>query len=180
VNKLIDNKLPNMYKLIILGIIGFLVAGLAILPRFLSVTDIAGYYGVFMLSFLGSVSMVLPVPGLISMCGLSALLNPILLGIIAGIAETIGELSGFILGVFGSYIIEKKRLYLKLHSLMKNRGYLIIFLFSLIPNPLFDVVGISAGILKFSIFRFLFVVLTGKLIKCVLISITCDFGINMF
>ena len=77
---MLDNKLPNMYKLIILGIIGFLVAGLAILPRFLSVTDIAGYYGVFMLSFLGSVSMVLPVPGLISMCGLSALLNPILLG----------------------------------------------------------------------------------------------------
>ena len=174
-NKLIDNKLPNMYKLIILGIIGFLVAGLAILPRYLSVTDIAGYYGVFMLSFLGSVSMVLPVPGLISMCGLSALLNPILLGIVAGIAETVGELSGYILGFFGSYIIEKKRIYLKLHSLMKNKGYLIIFLFSIIPNPLFDIIGISAGILKLSIYKFLIVVLIGKLIKGIVISFACNF-----
>ena len=177
---MIDNKLPYMYKLLILGIIIFFVIGLAILPKYLSVADIAGYYGVFTLSFLGSVSMVLPVPGLISMCGLSVVLNPVLLGIIAGVAETIGELSGYILGFFGSYIIEKKRFYLKLHALMKNRGYLIIFLFSIIPNPIFDIIGVSAGVLKFSISRFLLVVLTGKLIKCILISITCDFGINMF
>ena len=175
-----ENKLPYIFKWLILGIIISFIIGLTILPRYISVMDIAGYYGVFALSFLGSASMILPVPGLISMCGVSAILDPILIGIIAAIAETIGELSGYILGVFGSYIIEKKKFYLRLNMLMKNRGYLIIFIFSIIPNPLFDIVGISAGILKFSIFKFLVVVLVGKLLKCVLISLACDFGINMF
>ncbi len=44
-----------------------------------------GYLGVFLLSFLGSVALVLPVPGLIALCGAGGLgLSPALLGVLAG------------------------------------------------------------------------------------------------
>ena len=55
-----------------------------------SVASIAGYPGVFLLSFLGSVSMVLPVPGLLSGFGVSLLLNPFFIVLLAGAGETIG------------------------------------------------------------------------------------------
>ena len=144
-----------------------------------SIASMAGYPGVFFLSFLGSVSMVLPVPGLLSVCGVSLLLNPFIIGLLAGAGETIGEISGYAVGYGGGSIVEKRAFYPKLKRWMERRGTLVIFLVSIIPNPVFDVVGIAAGSVRFPIVRFLTVVWIGKTLKGIIVGYTCFYGVTL-
>ncbi|MCI0439979.1 MAG: VTT domain-containing protein [Chloroflexi bacterium] len=138
-----------------------------------------GYPGVFFLSFLGSVSMVLPVPGLISVCGLSLVLSPFIIGLLAGAGETLGEISGYAVGFGGGAILERRGFYPRLKSWMERRGTLAIFLVSVIPNPFFDIVGIAAGGVRYPILKFLGIVLVGKILKGVMVGYTCYFGITL-
>ena len=137
-----------------------------------------GYPGVFFLSALGSAAMVLPVPGLVSVCALSLTLNPLLLGLLAGIGETLGEISGYAVGYGGGSVVEKHRFYPKLRHWMERRGTPILFLVSLIPNPVFDLIGITAGAVRFPLYRFLATVWVGKTMKGVMISYTCSYSFH--
>ncbi len=134
-----------------------------------------GYPGVFFLSFLGSVALVLPIPGLIAVCGAAGLeLNPVFIGILSGTGEAIGELSGYAIGFGGRTVIEKRAFYYKVRNWMEHRGSLVIFLVSVIPNPLVDIVGIAAGGLRYPIIKFFVVVLIGKCIKGLIVVNTCS------
>lgn len=165
-------------RLQLLGlVIGVGIAVAAVLLKgHISDLKVVGYPGVFVLSFLGSVSMLLPVPGLISLCGVSILLNPLVLALMASTGETIGELSGYAVGYGGGSVIERQRFYTKLKSWMESRGVLVILLVSIIPNPLFDIVGITAGAVKFPILRFLAAAWVGKTIKGLIVAYTCSVG----
>lgn len=148
------------------------------LRGYISGVEAVGYPSVFFLSFLGSVSMVLPVPGLISVCGTSVFLSPIIIGLLSGLGESMGEVSGYAVGYGGGSVIEKRRFYPKLKAWMDSRGTLVIFLVSVIPNPLFDLVGIAAGGVRYPFFRFLGIVFVGKTLKGVLVAYTCFYGIT--
>ena len=133
-----------------------------------------GYPGVFFLSFLGSVAVILPVPGLIAVCGAGGLeLNLVALGLLSGAGETIGEMSGYAIGYGGRTVVEKRAFYEKVRLWMERRGTLVILLVSVIPNPFFDVVGIAAGGLRYPLPRFLAIVLVGKTLKGLIVAHTC-------
>ena len=132
-----------------------------------------GYPGVFFLSFLGSVSMVLPVPGLLAVCGLSVGLNPFILGLLAGIGEAIGETSGYAIGYGGESFIERRGFYLRLRRWMERRGTLVLLVVSMIPNPIFDIVGIAAGAVRFPLRRFMITIWIGKTLKGWLVAYAC-------
>ena len=138
-----------------------------------------GYPGVFFLSFLASVSLVLPVPGLVSLCGVSLLLNPLVLGILAGIGETLGEISGYAIGYGGRTVVENRRYYARIRAWMERRGTAVIFLVSIVPNPFFDVVGITAGSVRFPLHRFLATVWIGKTLKGIMVAYSCHYGITL-
>ena len=61
---------------------------------------------------------------------------------------------------------------------MRKRGWVVILLVSIIPNPLFDLVGIAAGATRYPMARFLGIVLVGKVIKGLTIAYTCSYGIR--
>jgi len=149
------------------------------LRGYIANVEAVGYPGVFLLSLLGSVSMVLPVPGLISVCGASVLLSPFLIGILAGVGETVGEVSGYAVGYGGGSVVERHRFYTRVKGWMERRGALVIFVVSVVPNPLFDVVGIAAGAVRFPLHRFLAVVLVGKLLKGIMVAYTCHYGVTL-
>ncbi len=48
---------------------------------------------------------------------------------------------------------------------MERHGTVSMFLFSVFPNPLFDVAGVAAGAVKMPLRRFFLAVLAGKVIK---------------
>ena len=134
-----------------------------------------GYPGIFILSFLGSVALVIPVPGLIAVCGAGSIdLNLISVGLLAGAAETVGELSGYAIGYGGHTVFERRSFYTKVRGWMERRGLLVLFVASIIPNPVFDVVGIMAGGLRFPLLRFLGAVWVGKTLKGLIVVHTCS------
>ena len=168
-------------RLRLLGLVvglGIIVAVWSLRGR-ISGVEAVGYPSIFFLSFLGSVALVLPVPGLISVCGLSLSLNPFLIGLVAGVGETLGEISGYAIGYGGGTVIENRRFYPTLRSWMERRGVLVLFVVSLIPNPLFDVVGIAAGSVRFPLAKFFGTVFVGKTLKGIIVAYTCFYGLTL-
>ena len=45
---------------------------------------------------------------------------------------------------------------------MERRGVLVMFVMSVIPNPLFDIAGAAAGVVRMPLGRFFLAVLAGR------------------
>ena len=147
--------------------------------------EVAGYPGIFLVNFVGAVSLILPIPGLslIATCGLSVQLNPLALALLATSGETLGEWSGYVVGYGGHTVFDRfgwyRRIRPTLARWMLRRGTLILFVVSAIPNPVFDIVGIAAGSVQYPFRRFMIVVFVGKLIKWLAIAYACHYGIDV-
>jgi len=129
-----------------------------------------GYLGVFLVSVLGNATVILPVPSLAVVFAGGGVLNPLLVGVVAGLGEPLGELTGYMAGYGGSVVLEDTPNYRKMRRWVERRGMLTLFVLSVIPNPLFDLAGITAGMLHFPIGRFLLACWLGKTIKAILIA----------
>ncbi len=74
-----------------------------------------GYFGAFFVAFLGNATFLVPIPYMIITFILGGLTNtsgqflfdPLLVGLIAGLGSTIGEMTGYLLGYGGSKFIEE-------------------------------------------------------------------------
>ena len=156
------------------------VAATAVLLRQNITFTQAGYAGVALTALVASGGLVIPVPALATACAVGALLNPLVVALVAGVAEGVGELTGYFLGYSGHTIMGRRRFYQRLEAWMGRRGWLVLFLVSLVPNPVFDVVGVAAGALRYPIWRFLVVVWAGKIIKFGAIAYACTLSIDWF
>ena len=124
-----------------------------------------GYPGVFVISLLGNATVIFPAPSLAVVFGMGGVLNPLLVGLVAGVGEALGELTGYLAGYGGRAVIENRETYERLERWMQRHGSATIFVLSAIPNPVFDLAGIAAGVLRFPLQRFLLSCWVGKTIK---------------
>ena len=168
-----DNLLRFGVFLAVLGIIG----AAFLLNEKLSLDELA-YGGLGLTVLLASGGLVLPIPSLAAACAAGASFNPLYVGLVAGSAGTLGELTGYFLGYSGRGVLDRSRLYRRLEGWMRRRGWLLLFLVSLIPNPIFDVVGIAAGALRYPLWRFMAVVWVGKLSKFLIFAYSCAYSID--
>jgi membrane protein YqaA with SNARE-associated domain len=129
-----------------------------------------GYLGVFLISLLGNATVILPVPSLAVVFAGGGVLNPILVGLVAGVGEPLGELTGYLAGYGGSVVVRERGLYERVNGYMQRRGFLTLFVLSAIPNPLFDIAGITAGMLKYPVGKFLIACWLGKTLKALVIA----------
>ena len=133
-----------------------------------------GYPGVFFLSLLASGGMVFPIPSLAATCGAAGLdLNLIIVGVLAGLGETLGELVGYSIGFGGQSVVQRRRIYKRARTWMIRLGIGVLLIISIIPNPIFDFVGIAAGALRYPMKRFLITVWVGKTLKGLIIAHVC-------
>ena len=137
----------------------------------------AGYGGVALASLVASAGLIIPVPALGAVCAASVFLNPALLGLVAGTSESVGELTGYFLGYSGRDMVRRSRLYRRLEPLVRRRGWLPLFLVSLVPNPIFDIIGIAAGALRYPLWGFLGVVWVGKTLKFMIFAYACRYSL---
>jgi membrane protein YqaA with SNARE-associated domain len=137
----------------------------------------AGYLGLFVISIIGNATLFLPAPVFIVACAAGLALGPIPVGIVAGTGAAIGELTGYLAGYGGEAIVPEGKLYQRLHAFMDRRGMLAIFLLAAIPNPIFDVGGIIAGVLKMPVWKFLIAAAIGKSIRLGVTAWACMAGI---
>jgi len=124
-----------------------------------------GYPGVFLISLLGNATVILPAPSLAVVFGMGGVLNPFLVGLVAGVGEALGELTGYLAGYGGQAVVEDWQMSDRLERWMRRNGSATIFVLSAIPNPFFDLAGIAAGALRFPLERFLLSCWVGKTIK---------------
>ncbi len=143
----------------------------------------AGYPTIWLFSFIGAASIFIPLPAPAGVCiGATPAfgLNPWLIGVISGSAEVLGELTGYMAGLTGRFIVQKHRFYPRVHGWMLKRGALVLFFMAIIPNPLFDIVGIAAGSIGYPLRKFIPVVFVSKSIKSTGIAFACYYGIGLF
>jgi len=130
----------------------------------LRVADQYGYFGIFFISFIGALSIFFPIPYTVVIFTLGAYFDPVLIAVVAGVGAATGELSGYLLGLYGRKFISLQRRK-KMEFMLKvfNRfGPLAIFVFALTPLP-DDLLFIPLGMLRYDIVRAIIPALAGKI-----------------
>ena len=126
---------------------------------------IYGYPGVFLLTFFAYGTVLLPAPGAAIVIAMGTVLNPLGVGVAAGLGCALGESVGYLLGFGGQGVVERADIYEKLYKWMVRYGSLTVFILAVLPNPFFDVAGIIAGALKMAFIRFFLSCWAGETIK---------------
>lgn len=131
-----------------------------------------GYLGVFLVMLVSSATIILPAPGLLAVFAAGGAYSPLLVGIAGGLGSALGELMGYLFGYGSRVLIVKERnpLHLRTKEWMERNGFLTLFVFAAIPNPLFDIAGIIAGSLGYPWPKFLLAVALGKIVKSVIFA----------
>ncbi|HAD06130.1 MAG TPA: hypothetical protein DCE76_03125 [Anaerolineaceae bacterium] len=139
-----------------------------------------GYPGIFLVSLLANATLILPVPGVLFTSAMGAVFNPFWVAIAAGTGAALGEISGYLAGFSGQGIVEKTQWSEKFERWMRKYGPITILVLSFVPNPIFDVAGITAGILKMPLWQFLLFSWIGKVLKMLVFSYGGSFILNLF
>jgi membrane protein YqaA with SNARE-associated domain len=155
--------------LVVLLVLGISVAIYSFRDQFAELAAL-GYAGIFLVSLLGNATVILPAPSLALVFAMGSALPPLLVGLSAGVGEALGELTGYAAGFGGRAVLENQKGYQRMAAWMQRRGAITIFVLSLIPNPFFDLAGISAGALRYPVRRFLLFCWLGKTIKCTAVA----------
>ncbi|MFC1993810.1 YqaA family protein [Chloroflexota bacterium] len=137
-----------------------------------------GYLGAFLISLVSSATIILPVPGMILIFAMGAMFNPLLIGLAAGAGSALGEMTGYILGYSGQTVFKDSKTYLRMERWMRQRGTIVIFVLSFVPNTVFDLAGAAAGVLRFPLWKFLLVCFTGKTLRNILVALAGSGGIT--
>ncbi len=126
-----------------------------------------GYLGIFLMGVAGSATPIWPLPGSwAAFIGAGLGWNLVFVALAAGIGESIGELSGYMLGYGGQPVIINWKMYQRLEGWMKRHGALAIFLVAAVPNPhIIKLVNASAGALRFPLWKLFLLCWLGKTIK---------------
>jgi membrane protein YqaA with SNARE-associated domain len=131
-----------------------------------------GLIGIFIVNIIGSATLFLPAPGIATVVAGGFVYNPFLVAIIASIGSAIGDMIGYVLGNSGKEVLIKKDSfwYDVFKEVFHKFGAIFIILFSFIPNPLFDAVGIFAGVFKYPIYKFFIYTLIGRFMRNLLLA----------
>jgi uncharacterized membrane protein YdjX (TVP38/TMEM64 family) len=83
----------------------------------------------------------------------------------AGTGAGLGEISGYIVGFTGRDLVNKTAWHERVEGWIKKYGIWVIIVFASIPNPAFDFVGFTAGVLKLPLWQFVLGAVIGNIIK---------------
>ena len=127
--------------------------------------EAVGYPGIFLISIIANATIIIPLPGVLITSAMGAVFNPIFVALAAGTGAAIGEFTGYLAGFSGQGVIEKIAWYDRLVAWMRRYGDITILMLAFVPNPVFDMAGITAGILKMPWYRYLIYCAIGKILK---------------
>ena len=137
-----------------------------------------GYAGVFLVGLVSNATLILPVPGLAVSSVMGGVINPWVVGVVGGVGQALGELTGYMAGYSGQSWVDENPIYIRLTRWMQRYGVLTIFVLAVIPNPIFDLGGMAAGALRLPLWQFLVSSTAGKVIKNVVFALVGYYGIG--
>lgn len=160
-----DTKWLKIQRALGLALVAAISAAIIIWGDEVENLPIYGYPAVFLLSLIGNASLILPAPSYVIVFAAGSALDPLLVGIVAGLGASLGELTGYLAGVSGKSVVENRPLFSRVRNAMEKSGVLVIFLLGVIPNPFFDIGGILAGVTRLAVWKFLLAAWAGKSIR---------------
>ncbi|MFN4293148.1 MAG: YqaA family protein [Thermoflexales bacterium] len=138
-----------------------------------------GLLGLFVLSVVGNATVLMPAPAFVVACAAAPIYGVLATGLVAGVGSAVGEMTGYMAGYGGTAVLPQGKLYQRTHNLMERFGPLMIFALALFPNPIFDVGGLIAGVLKMHPFAFFLATAAGKAMRLVLVALACNGGLPL-
>ncbi|MGD0116003.1 MAG: VTT domain-containing protein [Dehalococcoidia bacterium] len=142
-----------------------------------------GYVGLFFVNLASTAVSFLFIPGL-TLAGQALIvsdaksLGALRVGIVGGLGMGLGEITAYVVGAVGRDLAHGRRVagpaWFRrsvegvggaITLLLTRHGSVTLFLLAVIPNPLFEVAGFSAGAVRMSFWRFLVPVMLGKLVR---------------
>jgi membrane protein YqaA with SNARE-associated domain len=148
-----------------------------------------GPIGLFLAAIIGNATLFLPLPVDILIIPVSTIdffglgvITPLILGIIVGVGSSIGEFSGYFIGIAGIKGFESmsKKEIKQLHVIkdkLNKVGIPLIAFFAFTPLP-FDILGLAAGLAKYSKTKFFIGSLLGKVPRYIILSYAGYYGIG--
>lgn len=131
-----------------------------------------GILGIFLINLLGSATIFLPTPAILAVGVGATLYNPIVVAFVGAIGSSMGDSLGLVFGYASKEVLPIKAhpilVYLGKYFL-KKYGVIAMFFFALIPNPIFDGIGIVAGLAGYSLIRFIVITFFGRFLRNLLI-----------
>ena len=139
-----------------------------------------GYIGVFLVSLISSASIIFPIPIFILIFTFGSILNPFLLALVAAIGSTIGETTGYLLGLGGKEILEKRygrqlKMIKKMFQKYGSIAWIIILGASPLPD---DIAGIFCGVIKYDFKKYFIATFIGKLILYLILAYSGHYSIG--
>jgi len=160
----------------LLPVIVSLVITMAAAPLAIFLTQQTGELGkfglfaypiLFVVQALVSATLFLPAPGVAVAAAAGTIFDPLWVGIVGGLGSATGELSGYFLGYYGRRAVptDNSRLWRLAERGFRRWGFIALIVLALIPNPVFDALGILAGGLRYPLGRFWMATAVGKVLK---------------
>jgi membrane protein YqaA with SNARE-associated domain len=183
--RLKQKRWPKIVLYIVI-LIGLSIGLFYLLRYFMTHFDISvekfsstAYLVVFVSTLVSNAGIVVPVAIHISiMVAAASEFNPVLIALVASVAGTLGEITGYYAGYLGKRIVfaESTPGYGRLVAWMERNGPWAIFVISLQPILPVDIAGLVAGASKIHLWKFLVPCWAGKFPKYILI---CYFGAEL-
>ena len=138
-----------------------------------------GYLGIFIVEAIANATLFFPIPGAIFTMASGLFLNPIIVGIYAGLGAAVGELTGYLIGFGGGVLIKDKIEFKSMRRVYAKYGLWTVYIFSAIPFP-FDVIGIICGVLRVRPLVFFVLTALGKITSRVMLAVIGTQVANIF
>jgi len=139
-----------------------------------------GYFGIFLISLVGALSIFFPIPYTVIIFTLGGTFEPLWIAVAAGMGSAVGEFSGYLIGFGGRRVISEKYK-TKMEFLMRlfdRFGPVMIFLFALTPLP-DDLLFIPLGVIRYSLVRAFIPALIGKICMNFIVAYSGRFSIQI-
>ncbi len=131
-----------------------------------------GLLGIFLINFFGSATIFVPAPAIASVVAGGVVYGILAVALVAAMGAAGGDMLGFFLGLSGRHVLLKKeRIWFRvIRNYFARFGGLLIFVFAFVPNPFFDGIGIVAGALGYSPYRFFGFLFAGRLLRNIFLA----------
>lgn len=148
------------------------------------------YTGLFFISIIGGATVIIPVPSLVVQFTLGAVLNPAIVGVVAGLGTGIGGTLIFLFGRGGRRIFSNTsfsgsgsnrtivRWTARIMTWARHRGSLAVFIMSALLNPIFFPMAVAIGTSRFKLWKFFLMCWAGNTVKSLAIAYLGYFGLG--
>ncbi len=143
-----------------------------------------GLVGVFIASIIANATVLLPLPIDLLVIVINAqsdsLAAVVILSAVVGIGAAIGELSAYFAGLLGVETAERFRekeftQIKEVREKLEAKGMVFVFLMAMVPFP-FDIIGITAGFIRYNLRNFFIAALFGKTIRYIALGVAAYYG----